>query len=357
MRVLQLIDSLDAGGAERMAVNLYNDLQKLDGVDSFLIATRKEGVLRTELQSIEKYYFLNRKRTFDCKALIRMNRFIKKEKIKLIHVHGTSIFFAFLYIILFRVKVSLIWHDHNGNRNNTKKLAESRIRFILSFYKKIIIVSNRQRDFFETINQQQKVVYLPNYTYDLKNRASNRVTSTFKIVYTANLREPKNHLNAVKALHIIREKYKKNVTLHLIGNYIDNEYYRGLKQYIEKHKLEQLVIFHGKCTNVQELLCQFNLGLITSDSEGLPVSLLEYGMVGLPVISTHVGECKAVLNGFGITIPKNNPEYLANAIISYMNNEKKQENDRKKFHLHILKNYTKESVLEELYKVYSEVYL
>ena len=49
MRILQLIDSLDAGGAERIAVNYANSLtQKVSF--SGLVTTRKEGVLKTEIQ-------------------------------------------------------------------------------------------------------------------------------------------------------------------------------------------------------------------------------------------------------------------------------------------------------------------
>lgn len=42
MKVLQLIDSLSVGGAERVAVNLANGLAEA-GVQSYLCATRQEG--------------------------------------------------------------------------------------------------------------------------------------------------------------------------------------------------------------------------------------------------------------------------------------------------------------------------
>ena len=48
MGVLQLIDSLEAGGAERMAVNYANALTEKITI-SALVATRQEGVLKNEL--------------------------------------------------------------------------------------------------------------------------------------------------------------------------------------------------------------------------------------------------------------------------------------------------------------------
>lgn len=63
MRIVQIIDSLDAGGAERMAVNYANTLVgKI--VFSGLIATRKEGVLKENLNPEVSYLFL--KKTKKC---------------------------------------------------------------------------------------------------------------------------------------------------------------------------------------------------------------------------------------------------------------------------------------------------
>ncbi|WP_260850296.1 hypothetical protein [Flavobacterium anhuiense] len=61
MRVLQLIDSLEAGGAERIAINYANALT--DKIEfSGLIATRKEGQLLAQLDKDVVYHFLNKKK-------------------------------------------------------------------------------------------------------------------------------------------------------------------------------------------------------------------------------------------------------------------------------------------------------
>jgi hypothetical protein len=91
MKVLQLIDSLEAGGAERVAVNYANGL--LDIVDaSYLCATRAEGLLKGELNKDVGYLFLNKKTTLDSKAIKLLYQFIKDEKIQIVHAHGSSFF-------------------------------------------------------------------------------------------------------------------------------------------------------------------------------------------------------------------------------------------------------------------------
>ena len=56
MKVLQLIDSLNAGGAERVAVNYSNSLaSRIEA--SFLCTTREEGVLKGSLSKNVQYLF------------------------------------------------------------------------------------------------------------------------------------------------------------------------------------------------------------------------------------------------------------------------------------------------------------
>ena len=113
MRVIQLIDSLDAGGAERVAVNLANALST--EIDSaFLCATRKEGLLKESISSDVGYLFLNKQKAIDLRAIKSLNVFVKVNNINIIHAHSSSFFLATIVKILNR-KVSIVWHDHYGN--------------------------------------------------------------------------------------------------------------------------------------------------------------------------------------------------------------------------------------------------
>jgi hypothetical protein len=61
MRILQIIDSLTVGGAEKMAVNYANSLSKITEF-SGIVVTRKEGYLKEHLDEGVGYLFLGRKR-------------------------------------------------------------------------------------------------------------------------------------------------------------------------------------------------------------------------------------------------------------------------------------------------------
>ena len=64
MRIVQIIDSLEAGGAERMAINYANSLSKNISF-SGLVVSRKEGLLVNQIDQKVSYLFLKKRKTID----------------------------------------------------------------------------------------------------------------------------------------------------------------------------------------------------------------------------------------------------------------------------------------------------
>ena len=93
MRIVQIIDSLEAGGAERMAVNYANGLA--DRIEfSGLVVTRKEGALFDQIDTRVSYFYLDRKKVFDFKTLVKLRKYVIRNRVEILHAHGTSFFIA-----------------------------------------------------------------------------------------------------------------------------------------------------------------------------------------------------------------------------------------------------------------------
>ena len=86
MKILQLIDSLDTGGAEMMAVNISNALQA-NGNQVILCASRRGGALLQKKNKEVPFICLNKRNSFDLPSIIKLYSLVKKEKIELIHAH------------------------------------------------------------------------------------------------------------------------------------------------------------------------------------------------------------------------------------------------------------------------------
>lgn len=352
MKVLQLIDTLDAGGAERMAVNIANAIAE-EGVTSYLCATRRDGPLKKEVNSSVDYYLLEKKGKLDIKAFRRFFKWLKKEQIQIIHAHSTSILLAVLAKINNR-KLKIVWHDHYGLSDAIKD-RPSKLLLILAKHIDVALAVNQVlENWSKQVLKIEKVLFLPNFASLSKDTAAITVlkgVDSKRVVCLANLRPQKNHLALLSAF---KESIIKHPewSLHLVGKSFDDEYVAAIHSYIAKNGLSTSIHVYGSCPDVQAILEQATIGVLASTSEGLPVSLLEYAMCGLPVIVTNVGQCAEVVGANGIVIE--NPETeLSEALTSiYEKKETERELMGSRFRESVLNTYSKEAFMQKLLPVY-----
>jgi glycosyltransferase involved in cell wall biosynthesis len=353
MRILQLIDSLRPGGAEKMAVNYANALaKKIDG--SFLCSTRAEGLLKKQLASEIGYLFLKKQSSLDLRAFIKLKRFVRENQVEIIQAHGSSWYFGVLLKISVP-KLKLVWHDHFGARANDN-LGPGVLSFFSKYFDGIITVNPQLKDWAVKNLYCSEVEFIPNFaSFGGREPKDNNLQNRegFKIIHLANLKPPKDHLNLFKAFGKL-SRVNTSVSLHLIGKEENNFYSRELRNFIKEHGLEDKIYFYGEMEEIMNVLQQADLGVLSSSSEGLPVALLEYGFAGLPVVCTKVGECEAVVGTAGILVPPNDQEALFLALKSYVENEVDRRKDSVAFHNHILEIYSEEAVIEKLLDFYQE---
>jgi glycosyltransferase involved in cell wall biosynthesis len=87
--------------------------------------------------------------------------------------------------------------------------------------------------------------------------------------------------------------------------------------------LEDKVFIYGSKNDVDAILEQTTIAILTSKSEGLPVSLLEYGMHKKPVVVTDVGEISSLVqhavNGF--LVSSKDSKSFCEALIQLIEND------------------------------------
>ena len=350
--VIQIIDSLSVGGAEMMAVNIANGLSERK-INSHLCVTRGEGLLKDKIDKEVSYLYLEKKWSLDVKAVIRLKKYILKNNISVVHVHSTSVFFCF-FLKLFGLKSAiLIWHNHTGA--NTKLVNGKKFKVlkkILNSYKYIINVSSDLNTWCELYLQFKNTQLLSNFPISNNQKITRlKLETSNKIIILAALRKEKDHLNLFKAFKTIQQNHK-NWTLHIVGKTYDDFTFNTLKKYLLEHNIEKKVFFYNTILDTSYVLSQADIAVLSSNSEGLPVSLLEYGLAGLPVVVTDVGECKKVVGDFGFVVPKENSETLANAILNYVEDEKIRELKAKQFQKHIFENYSEDAYFSKLLNLY-----
>jgi glycosyltransferase involved in cell wall biosynthesis len=322
MRILQLIDSLETGGAERMAINYANALSYRADF-SGLVATRKEGNLKNQIDSKVSYFFVNRKNTFDFPALLRLRNFCVVNKIKYIQAHSSSFFMAVL-LKMSLPEITIIWHVHNGASESLKGKELYPIRFASYFFGGIITVNNNLRKWAEHELYCKKIIYLPNFVAENDDKPKTQLMGETgkRILCLANLRVAKNHYFLIEAAKKIKSIHP-DWTFHLVGKDFEDDYSKAVKSAIIANNLKSTVFVYGAKNDVQYIISQSDISILTSQSEGLPVALLEYGLHKKPVVVTAVGEVPLIINNGknGFIVAKEDTEGFYRALLNLIQSE------------------------------------
>lgn len=338
-----------------MAVSYANALSS--HIDrSFLCATREEGLLKESISKDVQYLFLNKKSTIDLKAIKKLYRFIKGEKIDIVHAHSSSFFLGTLIKIL-NPKIILVWHDHYGNSEFLQERPKRVLKYCSRFFDGILCVNAALEKWSKLHLHAKSISGLPNFPIVNPTKSTLRLKGQQgkRIICLANLRPQKDHLTLLMAFKQIHDA-NPDWSLHLVGKDFNDDYSDSMKAYIVKHRLKNHVFIYGSCFDTHHILDQSTIGVLSSKSEGLPLALLEYGLAGLPVIVTDVGDCRQVVShgNLGQLIPPENSHALADAFQAYIQDEELRGNVGKQLQLKITASFSENKIIQALIEIYKQ---
>ncbi len=361
--VMHITDTLAAGGTERVAVNVVNNLPR-DRFQVHLCTTRQDGPLAGSVAEDVGRLCLNRSRTVDPKAIRRLVAYVRQHNISLLHAHSTSLYTA-IAASLFPPHPAVIWHDHYGKCAMGERPAW-RFRLPVNRTRGVIAVNEQLADWSRDRLRvpASRVWYVPNFVItpegggpipSLPGRAGSR------IVCVANLRPQKGHLALIRAMSMLVQDAPQ-AHLLLVGAHPDPTHLEEIRKEIAEHHLEQNITLLGQQANVSSILRACDIGVLSSLSEAFPLSLLEYGMSGLASVATRVGQCDEILGPgpgnerqAGLLVEPNSPEQLAKAILPLLSAPELRAQLGERFRSRVLARYTVDPVIEQICQVYDAV--
>lgn len=355
---MQVTDTLDAGGLERVAVNLANALPRAR-FHAHLCTTRREGSLARLVADDVGRLRLGRRGRFDLGAVRRLAAYVKRHEIKILHAHGSSLFVARAATLL-RRGTALVWHDHFGRYLEEERpvwlyrAATRRIGGVIAVNESLAEWARGRLRV-----SPERVWYVPNFVCqpELEEAATGLPGAAgARIVCVANLRPQKDHISLVRAMKsVVREVPRTH--LLLVGGASDGPHEASVRREIEEHGLAAHVTLLGEREDVPAILRACDMGVLASASEGLPLALLEYGMSGLPVVATDVGQCSEVLGGgaAGLLVPPRDPERLAAALLELLRSPGAAARLGERLRARTLARHGAAAVTEQVTRVYEAV--
>jgi glycosyltransferase involved in cell wall biosynthesis len=349
------------GGTEIATFNIAKNLAKEHEVHVF---TRLDEGLQRE--SFTEGFYVHRiywsKIKFFGGLLFWMNAVSLLLKIKpdIIHIQ-TMDFGKTLYFLnkLFRKPV-VIWargSDVNYLSSDKKdwklkgplKSANALISLTNDMKKKIQNVINREVFVIPNGINLDSFKGLSKDLYQQKYRFKKEIKT---ILYVGTLRSVKGLSYLIEAMRIINDE---NIRLFIIGRGDERRY---LEELVKKYNIEHIVTFVGRIPNkeVFEYMASSDVLVLPSLSEGFPNVILEAMASGLPIISTNVGGLSEIINNNenGFLVDSKNPEQISEKILLLFNNEELRIKISKN-NLEKVKNYSWESVIDRLEKIYFDI--
>ncbi|NDV78853.1 glycosyltransferase [Dysgonomonas sp. 511] len=325
MRILQVITSLNFGGAEKLIVDMVPlyiekgyqvDVLLFDGTEtSFKKQLQDKGVNIHHLEIGQSVY--------NPLFIFKIISFLKHYDI--IHTHNTACqYFVALakYISFSKVKLVTTEHSPNNRRRSTPcfYLLD---KFIYERYDTIISISPKTLDFLsEYIGYSEKFHMISNGInistfYDAETLDKKELVSDPKaiiITMVAGFRHEKDQDTVIRAFSYLPLQYK----LCLVGEGPRRKVCETLARELE---LTDRVIFTGIRSDIPQILKASDIIVMSSHYEGLSLSSIEGMSVGKPFIASDVDGLHEITEGAGILFPKGDEKALARIIQELMNNK------------------------------------
>lgn len=312
-KIIHFIFNLGRGGAETMMVRVIKELPEYEHVVVTLFPMNHFG---DELQC-DKLICLNLKSLFSLPfAVFKFRRLVNKEKPQLVHTH------LFWPTVIARLsvpkKIPLITTIHAFVASSVEYKFKRVLyldKITYRFRKSIIIVvaKGALQEYFSFLNLKPYKAYAL-YTFvdiDKFNTANTlpKVASpVFRVVSVGALRTQKNYLWTIKAFEKLKEE---NIELHIYGTGNMEE---EIKKQIEKTGVK--VVLKGEVKNIEKIIPQYDLYLMSSSFEGFSLSVLEAMAMKMPLLLSDIPsfreQAEDIATYFSLTDENDLPQALIN---------------------------------------------
>ena len=319
--VLQFVDTLIPGGAERLATVLA---MRLDcGRFAPAVACFREGSLAEDLAAAGRpLYIVPKRRSFDLGLLLSLVRLLRRERIALVHCHDIqSATYGTMAARLGRVPTVLTVH---GLKLFKQKRAGMVLPRLARWMQRVVFVGHwlervaadefgiRPRHPAVVHNGVDIEAFCPGDA-DPELLAELGIEPGIPVVGTVgNLRPVKDYPCLLRAFAVALRRVGDAV-LVFVG---DGDERPRLEALARELGIERSVRFAGARADVARMLRLFDVFALSSQTEGISVALLEAMATGLPAVVTDTGgNPEVVAEGrTGHLAPVGDPDALGNAL-------------------------------------------
>lgn len=366
MKILQVINSLGTGGAEKLLLDTI-PLYRKRGIEmDLLVLWNNDHQFINSLKALNccKVIVLqesnNYKDIYNPKSIWTLKKILKNYDIAHVHLFPAQ-YFVPVANLLIGNKTKLIFTEHNTSNNRIDNVILRKIdSFFYKKFKRQICISSEIKQIFQKAYKFPEVFYtiIENGVNleSIKNAVpinkslllDNLLVQDKIIVQVSAFREQKDQDTVIQALLNLPDNFK----LILIGDGIRRKLCENL---VSNLGLNDRVKFLGQRMDVPQIMKAVDYIVLSSKYEGLSLASIEGLASGKPFIASNVPGLEEIVGGAGVLFDFQNSSQLASAILRLENNPlEKQEVITKS--IERAQQYDINNMIDAHINLYKEVY-
>lgn len=323
--ICQVLHTLTVGGAEVLADRLARRLA--DRYRFVFACLDEQGLLGRNLAEAGfTVAVLGRRPGVDLRCMAALWKFWKEQGVDLVHAHQYTPFFYAMAARRLGRRPPVLFTEHGRfwpDYPRRKRMLFNRL--VLRRRDRVVGVGEAVRRALitnEGIPADRASVIYNGVDFHLADAADDRAAvrqelgigpETLLVLQIARLDYLKDHATAIRAIERVA-KSRANVRLVLVG---DGPERGKIEDEIARRGVASSVQLLGLRTDVTRLLQGADIFVLSSISEGIPVTFLEAMAARLPIVSTNVGGVPEVVlpEQTGMLVPAGDDEAMAESLL------------------------------------------
>jgi glycosyltransferase involved in cell wall biosynthesis len=329
MHILQVIDSLSMGGAERLLI-MFAQQAKLHKVKLTILGLHDDiqtPILDELISTKVKIKKLPAGSLFSPRRFFLIYRFIQQERFDVIQTHLTyANTLGSLAGWLAGIPVVATLHSAHFRPAGMEGMRDQIECWILKHItREVIAVGRSVAESYQTVLGNTKIQIILNAVQPFRKTTKKEMVHARRkisipddsliILAVGRTVFAKGYDDLIEAARRIHP-YFPQVHVVVIGN---GSLLSVLSRKVTNLKMDDYFHFLGERTDVPVWMAASDIFVSSSHWEGMPLSVLEAKMAGMPIVATQVGDLPDIIHpDFGVLVPPRNPNKLSEALLGLL---------------------------------------
>lgn len=360
MKILHITNSISEGGVGTFLLSLLPALKKAGYDVELLVLDKNNSDLASDMERQDvKVHIGKYENIRNPMNIFWIRKLIKKYDIVHSHLFPSQYWVAGASI-LSRKKTIMLTSEHGvDNRRRHKKLFKPVEKFIYRQYRKVVCVNDtvqQNLDIWANTNGRSIVIYNGVDVAKFENAKSytkkelDLPDDSRCVIMVARFFDVKDHKTLIKAFSLLPQ----NIYLLFCGS--GETYFDECVALVHSLKIENRVRFLGNRKDVDRLIKSSDIGVLSTNNEGMPLSVLEYMSSQKPVVVSDVEAVNNIVRNYGVLFPKGDYHSLANEILLLLNDSNYYEQVAQKCYARAL-NFSQEAMITNYVNLYNQLFL